>query len=214
MAKESKKGGAKPPAGSGTVVAAPRSDEWAWKPGSRFPVPASVAAGVVDALREEHGLCRPEDMVEASRLPGAPLHGCFDWNDETAAETARRATARKIIGSIVHLRIVRDDSPEGTEMLRGAAYMNVRQEGRRGYERSEIAAQNEHLARIVNGDLARQVGAIIRRMILMQQLAQFVDDVPVTLRQLERICQQMAQVRTTAEASEAALAAEAEPVEA
>ena len=53
------------------------------------------------------GLLRPDDVVQAARDPGSPLHGCFEWDDSKAAHEYRVHIARNLISSF-RLVTVRD----------------------------------------------------------------------------------------------------------
>lgn len=68
----------------------------------KFPVPAQVAGETIEAIKQARGkeFIEPEDLLDASRDENAPLHSCFEWDDNKAAEKYRLWQARKIIGNI------------------------------------------------------------------------------------------------------------------
>ena len=70
-----------------------------FKSGARCSVSAQVA-GEECAKLEAQGRLTPRNLVEESRPDDAPLHDCFEWDDETAAEKYREAQAGYIIRSI------------------------------------------------------------------------------------------------------------------
>lgn len=71
-----------------------------WKAGSRIDANAQ-AAGEMCSQLESEGRLTAEALLDANRPPDAPLHGVFDWNDNTAAESWRKHQARNIINSLV-----------------------------------------------------------------------------------------------------------------
>lgn len=91
-----------------------------WKIGGIHKADANVAGEVCEALaRSEEGLS-PETLLAASRNEEAPLHGEFEWNDETAAEKYRLGQARKIIVDLTCTTTV-----SGGDVCE-RAYVNVR----------------------------------------------------------------------------------------
>ena len=57
--------------------------------GTRRPYRADTAAGELRRIERVHRVLRPGDVVEESRDPDAPLHGCFTWDDAKAGEKLR-----------------------------------------------------------------------------------------------------------------------------
>jgi hypothetical protein len=72
-----------------------------WKPDSRFPVGAQIAAERLHTIRVANGELTPRAVVDDAANPRSPLHPCFEWDDEKAADSHRMWQARKLIGSIV-----------------------------------------------------------------------------------------------------------------
>lgn len=66
-----------------------------------YSVSAQVAGEELERIKTERGSLTPEAVVDESRSESAPLHGCFEWDDRTAAENYRCQQAAKIIRSIV-----------------------------------------------------------------------------------------------------------------
>lgn len=89
-------------------------------------------AAELEAIENEHGQLRPEDVVNVASRPDHPLHDCFEWDDSVAAEQYRIDQARTLIRSVRYeiqvnetqvraVKYVRDESaPEKV-----ARYMNV-----------------------------------------------------------------------------------------
>lgn len=65
-----------------------------------FPVDAQTAGEELHRIYEDKGQLDPTDIVDESRPATAPLHTCFEWDDEVAAEKYRRVQAGKLVRSI------------------------------------------------------------------------------------------------------------------
>ena len=55
---------------------------------------------VLAQIEDANGRLTPEAVVGAASDPDHPLHDRFDWDDATAAHTARIMTARRLIASV------------------------------------------------------------------------------------------------------------------
>lgn len=90
---------AKPPAAPAGI--GDHRPRFSWKPGTRVPVPATVAGAELDRIRESNaGALTAAAVVDAARHPDSPLHKAFNWNDDEAAEMFRQQQARHLIHSI------------------------------------------------------------------------------------------------------------------
>lgn len=65
-----------------------------------FPVDAQTAGEELHRIYEDKGQLEPADIVDESRPATAPLHTCFEWDDEVAAEKYREVQAGNLIRSI------------------------------------------------------------------------------------------------------------------
>lgn len=65
-----------------------------------FGISAQDAGEELERIKTERGYLSPENVVEESRPPEAPLHGCFEWDDAIAARKYRCQQASHIIRSI------------------------------------------------------------------------------------------------------------------
>lgn len=91
-----------------------------WKPNSRFPIGAQIAAERLREIQKAAGGITPRAVVDDARSDNSPLHKCFEWNDEKAADAHRLQQARQLIGALVVAKI--EDAP----MLRETrAFVNV-----------------------------------------------------------------------------------------
>jgi uncharacterized protein YejL (UPF0352 family) len=70
-----------------------------------FPVDAQAAGAEIERIGRQTGKITPETVLEQSRGAEAVLHGCFDWNDASAAEKYRREQARDIINNLVTVTV-------------------------------------------------------------------------------------------------------------
>lgn len=71
-----------------------------WKT-NLFQVSADVAAAEMQRAEAQYGALTPEALVDVSRDESAPLHDCFEWRDDVAAEKYRCVQAGNMIRSIV-----------------------------------------------------------------------------------------------------------------
>ena len=89
---------------------------YVWKDGSRFPVSAQVAGDELSRLASESGddvdNIKPARVVEESRPDEAPLHPCFEWDDETAAERYREDQARSLIRCVRVVEVSGDEEKQ------------------------------------------------------------------------------------------------------
>lgn len=93
---------------------------FAWRAGSRFPVPAAVAGAELDRIgRTNGGAVTPAAVVDAARDPDHPLHRAFVWDDSEAAERYRQDQARSLIRSI-RVVVAAAEGPQTQTM-----YLNV-----------------------------------------------------------------------------------------
>lgn len=82
-------------------------------------VPAQVAGEELERIYKRDGIIRPSAVVDDSRPESAPLHGCFEWRDDIAAEKYRETQAAKIIRSIIVV------NTEKKEPIRVRAFVHV-----------------------------------------------------------------------------------------
>ena len=75
-----------------------------WKLPVLIPVDAQTAGEELQRIYREKGALNPVDIVDESRDSAAPLHPCFEWDDETAAEKYRQTQAMQIVRSIITIQ--------------------------------------------------------------------------------------------------------------
>lgn len=71
-----------------------------WKLPGIVPVEAQVAGEELDRIYQKYGELQPSAIVDESRDSSAPLHKCFEWDDQTAAEKYRETQAKEIVRQI------------------------------------------------------------------------------------------------------------------
>lgn len=72
-----------------------------WKVPGIMPVDAQTAGNELQRIYERDGVIEPETVVMESESPSAPLHSCFEWDNEKAAHKYRITQAQGIIRAIV-----------------------------------------------------------------------------------------------------------------
>lgn len=71
-----------------------------WKIPTLYSVDAQTAGEELERIYNERGELSPKNVVDASRSEQAPLHVCFEWDNEKAAEKWREEQASRIISTI------------------------------------------------------------------------------------------------------------------
>lgn len=66
-----------------------------------FSVDAQTVGEELERIYNENGAIEPAVVVEQSRPENAPLHDCFEWNDEKAAQRYRETQARTMIANVI-----------------------------------------------------------------------------------------------------------------
>lgn len=110
-----------------------------WKISGLYPVSADTAVDVINGCQDGNGYISARAVVDVSRPNHAVLHGCFEWNDNAAAEKWREQQARVMIKNIVTVEIADDSKREITK-----TFVHVISDSKsKGYKLSEIAIRNE-----------------------------------------------------------------------
>lgn len=112
-----------------------------WKVPGVIPVDAQTAGEVLERIYSRDGVIDPETVVKESEAPSAPLHNCFEWDNEKAAHKYRITQAQGIIRAIVAV-----DETDHTPETR--AFVNVNREYQpvsvviRNPEKRDVLLQN------------------------------------------------------------------------
>lgn len=84
---------------------------YSWKVNGLFKVDAQTAGSELQRLYQRDGAITPQAVVDESRPENAPLHGCFEWRDDVAAEEYRKQQARVMIAQITVVRETVEQKP-------------------------------------------------------------------------------------------------------
>lgn len=134
-----------------------------WKKGSVVAADPQVAGEVCAELERSVGLTQA-NLVEASRDEDAPLHGCFEWDDEVAAEKYRENQAGYIIRSLEAVVV------EGSDPQR--AFLNIVSEGARSYSSTEVLLRDETSREAVLAQAMMELEAFRRKYAGLEELAE------------------------------------------
>lgn len=100
-----------------------------WKAGTRFSVDPQTAGETIEQLREQNGgILTADDVVMAAADPEHPLHRAFEWDNDLAAHNYRKATARRLLRSLV-CSVTIEKQPRRDMQ----AFVNVQSPAERGY---------------------------------------------------------------------------------
>lgn len=105
-----------------------------WKIPGIIPVDAQTAGEELDRIYKRDGVLSPDAIVKDNTDPSAPLHNCFEWDNEKAAHKYRVSQAQEIIRTIIYI-------PEETNDNQPVrAFVSVAKE----YHPTKIVMQDEY----------------------------------------------------------------------
>jgi hypothetical protein len=138
-----------------------------WKHGSKVGVDPQIAGEELERIRTwNNGRLEAKAVVDASRDPGAPLHGIFEWNDRKAATAWRVEQAKYVIRSV---EIVIDRGAEESPPIR--AFVSVQRDEDRSYTSTVHALAVPDLRAQVLDQAWRELEAWRRRHAELVELA-------------------------------------------
>lgn len=76
-----------------------------------YPVSAQIAGERIEQIYAEKGDVTPESLLDDSRPVTSPLHPCFEWKDDVAAEKYRLIQSKGIIRNLVTVQTSQDSQP-------------------------------------------------------------------------------------------------------
>lgn len=84
---------------------------YTWAQGARFGADPTSFARQLHTLQSSRGYVAAEDVLEANKEPGAPLHDDLEWDDSIAAHQHRLDTVQRAIGSlrVIPVDIIREE---------------------------------------------------------------------------------------------------------
>ena len=124
-------------------------------------------------LEQDNGHLDPNDVIEAAKSPGSPLHSYFEWDDSTAAAKYRLDQARALIRS-VKIEVTIHDVP-----LSCVGYVRDPEADAdiAGYRNVVKLRSEEDAARAVIMDEMKRVSAAISRAKAVAAVLGMADDV-------------------------------------
>ena len=140
-----------------------------WKADARYSIGADIAADRLSKIRKKHGGITPRAVVDDAVNPKSPLHPCFEWSDDKAADAHRLWQARKLIGSIVVAEV--HDEPLNQETR---AFVHITAESPR-YEPIEIAMRDETMRDEILDRAWREIKIWQQRYSAYQEFVEIVD---------------------------------------
>lgn len=84
---------------------------YTWAQGARFGADPTSFARQLHTLQSSRGYVAAEDVLEANKEPGTPLHDDLEWDDSIAAYQYRLDTVQRAIGSlrVIPVDIIREE---------------------------------------------------------------------------------------------------------
>lgn len=138
-----------------------------WKVKGIYPVSADTAVDVINGCQDENGYVSAKSVVDVSRPEKAPLHECFEWNDDTAAEKWREQQARVMIKNIVTVEVEEDSKRETTK-----TFVHVISDDKsKGYKLTDVAIYNENDREYVLKSAKRELLAFQEKYRQLTELA-------------------------------------------
>lgn len=108
---------------------------------------------------------RTPDVLDEARNPDSPLHRCFEWNDDKAAEAHRLHQCRAMLRSIAVV-IVRGEKREKRRL-----YCHITDEQGPKYVRSDRVASEESVRRAALDEALAMLNGLRRRFEFLQELS-------------------------------------------
>lgn len=147
-----------------------------WK--EAFPgraVPAQVVGERLEQIAKRVQLT-PKAVVDDARPTNSPLHPCFEWNDQVAAEKWRQEQAGAILRNI---EVVIEDASGKDREVR--AFVNVTQDDDRQYTSIAKAMRSPELRRQVLDTALRELESWRTKYGELRELADLLAAVDQTI---------------------------------
>ena len=132
-----------------------------WKVAGLMPVDAQTAGEELNRIYTKNGALNPSDIVDESRPEDAPLHDCFEWRDDVAAEKYRELQAQAIVRAIVAV----NEDVSKPESVR--AFVHVRNT----YEPISVVVNDAEKMQEVLQTALRELAAFRRKYETLSELA-------------------------------------------
>lgn len=140
--------------------------KYAWKMGSLFDVTAQTAGEELERICKQEGSITPKKVVDESRPETAPLHGCFEWRDDVAAERYREQQARVMIAQITVVHETNDEKPVTVR-----AFVNTSE----NYQPISVVLNRPDLKEQMLNDALRELAAFRRKYDSLKDLKPVIE---------------------------------------
>lgn len=130
-----------------------------WKTPGLYNVDPAIAGDFLNGIYEDEGKIDPASVVERSKPEEAPLHHCFEWNDEIAAGKYREQQARTLIANVVV-------SEQPTEQSYTRAFVHVENE----YQPLYVVLESPHKAQELLESALRELRTFERKYRELEEL--------------------------------------------
>lgn len=151
---------------------------YSWRDGSRVKADPSDAAKVFETIVKRDGALTPQAVVAASKKATAPLHGCFEWDNERAGEAYRMDQARYLIRS--HVIIYRQN--EGAEPETSRSFVSLSElrmaadETEYSYRPVTAILKDDVMRSAYLASILREIESFKRRYASINELAAVLDE--------------------------------------
>ena len=78
-----------------------------------FNADADTVGEIFESIEERDGVLSPSAVVDEARPEVSPIHACFEWDDEKAAEKYRETQASSMIRCLIVSTEHIENAPEG-----------------------------------------------------------------------------------------------------
>jgi hypothetical protein len=154
------------------------------------PESLKLVADAVTALEQRHGRARPHDLLDAARAPASPLHGLFEWDNDTAAEKYRLAQARRFIAAVQVVYLEGDEEKFAAPAFVSVTHVSADAEGKairdRGYVAVEKALADPQTRQQLLDEALRQADYWQQKHRNLMELAPIFDTIRKVRRKLSR----------------------------
>lgn len=128
---------------------------------SRLPGNAQECGEVLERIQQQGaGTITPQVVIENARDKESPLHRCFEWRDDVAAERFRENQARQVIRSI---RVVYEIDGQKSEPMRVFVNFDATDETARSYMAVATVMADAELFERARQQLLREATAMTER---------------------------------------------------
>ena len=150
--------------------------EWKYKV---FPVAAQVAGEELERIHQRDGKITPTAVVEDARPEDAPLHPCFEWRDDVAAEKYREEQARCLIRTVVIKQEPKPQEPKKVVVVRGFVHTQD------DYQPMNVVLKRPDYTERMMADALRDLKAFQAKYHDLSQLKPMLDTVNQWIGELE-----------------------------